>query len=85
MPVQQELLQDKDLPGLDRLFIEVPAAAMAAKERGESGIDVWVPTPDLAEAAAANFNQTDVRASVQGNEAVRLHLKWVSGTAQFLG
>ncbi len=85
MPVQQELLEDNYLPGLNRLFIYVAAAAMAAKERGESGIDVWVPTRELAKAAAANFNQTDVRASVQGNEAVRLHLKWVSGTAQFLG
>ncbi|MCH9047087.1 MAG: hypothetical protein IIA40_13400 [SAR324 cluster bacterium] len=58
---------------------------MAAKERGESGIDVWVPTREPAKAAAAIFNQTDVKASVKGNEAVRLHPKWVSGIAQFSG
>jgi len=58
---------------------------MPAKEREESGIDVWVLTREPAKAAAAIFNQTDVRASVQGNEAVRLHPKWVSGTAQFSG
>lgn len=85
MPVQQELLQDNYLPGLNRLFIYVAAAAMAAKERGESSIDVWVSTREPAKAAAPIFNQTDGRASVQGNEAVRLHLKWVSGTAQFSG
>ena len=56
---------------------------MAAKERGATGIDVWVPTPNLAEAAAAIFNQTDVRATVQQNGMLRLHIEWDSETAQF--
>ena len=85
MPVQQELLQDNYLPGLNHLFSEVAAAVMSAKERGESGIDVCVPTRESAKAAAAIFNQTDVKASVQGNEAVRLHVVWQSEAAQFLG
>lgn len=78
--MQQELLQDNSLPGLNRLFIYVAAAVMAAKERGESAIDVWVPTREPAKAAAAIFNQTDVRAPVQGNEAVGLHIEWDSET-----
>ncbi len=56
---------------------------MAAKETGESGIDVWVPTRELAKAGAAIFNQTDVRATVQQNGMLRLHIEWVSETAQF--
>lgn len=40
MRVRQELLQDKDLPSLNTLFLEVVAAVMAAKDRGETGIGV---------------------------------------------